>query len=115
MRISKLFAATFAPLAMVAGVVTTQPAQGQTTLRVLYTFRGAPDAANSNSGLIRDGLGNFYGTTYLGGIGTDCTPLGCGTVYKIDLTGKETVLHSFTGGSDGLNHRSSQRSAATRS
>jgi hypothetical protein len=26
---------------------------------------------------------------------------GCGTVFKVDTTGKETVLYSFTGGTDG--------------
>jgi uncharacterized repeat protein (TIGR03803 family) len=31
-------------------------------------------------------------------------PIGCGTVFKIDTTGKETVLYSFTGGTtDGAN------------
>ena len=29
-----------------------------------------------------------------------CGP-GCGVVFKLDTTGKETVLHSFTGGADG--------------
>jgi uncharacterized repeat protein (TIGR03803 family) len=28
---------------------------------------------------------------------------GCGTVFKITQSGKETVLYNFTGGSDGLN------------
>ena len=26
---------------------------------------------------------------------------GCGVVFKVDPTGKETVLHTFTGGADG--------------
>ena len=28
-------------------------------------------------------------------------PTGCGVVFKLDTTGKETVLYSFTGGADG--------------
>ena len=34
-------------------------------------------------------------TTYLGGASD------FGTVFKLDTTGTETVLHSFTGGADG--------------
>lgn len=40
--------------------------------------------------------GNLYGTTYGGG---KC----CGVVFKLDTTGKETVLHIFSGGPDGSN------------
>jgi len=28
--------------------------------------------------------------------------VGCGVVFKLDKAGKETILHSFTGGTDGL-------------
>jgi uncharacterized repeat protein (TIGR03803 family) len=38
-----------------------------------------------------DGAGNFYGTTLNGGEGF-------GTVYEIDATGHESVLHAFAGG-----------------
>ncbi len=53
--------------------------------------------------LVTDGAGNFYGVA--GGGSTACTD-GCGLVFKISPFGdlwKETVLHSFTGGSDGYN------------
>ena len=63
---------------------------------VLYTFMG-PDGSHPNAGLVRDKLGNLYGTTTNGGTAS----CGCGTVFKIDTTGKETVLYSFTGGADG--------------
>jgi uncharacterized repeat protein (TIGR03803 family) len=36
----------------------------------------------------------LYGTTFIGG-------RGFGTVFKVDPTGKETVLHRFAGGADG--------------
>jgi uncharacterized repeat protein (TIGR03803 family) len=64
---------------------------------VVYDFKGTPDAAYPGAGLSRDAAGNFYGTTFLGGTSN------MGTVYKLDKTGKETVLHSFTGGHDGGN------------
>jgi uncharacterized repeat protein (TIGR03803 family) len=65
------------------------------TLKTLYAFKGSPDGSGPNTGPIQDKLGNFYSTTYAGGIKQ------WGTVYKIDPKGKETVLHSFVGGKDG--------------
>jgi uncharacterized repeat protein (TIGR03803 family) len=66
---------------------------------VLHSFTGSPDGASPIAGMIRDAAGNLYGTTSAGGI--DCGSLGCGTVFKLDAAGKETLLHSFTGGADG--------------
>jgi uncharacterized repeat protein (TIGR03803 family) len=64
---------------------------------ILYSFAGQPDAQNPEAGLIRDDAGNFYGTTADGGV------YNYGSVYKLDASGHETVLHSFAGGleSDG--------------
>jgi uncharacterized repeat protein (TIGR03803 family) len=67
---------------------------------ILHSFTGPPDGSWPYAGLIRDGKGNLYGTTYLGGTGS-CFGSGCGTVYKIDPTGKETVLFRFDDGADG--------------
>ena len=70
------------------------------TYSVLYTFTG-PDGASPTAGLALDAQGNLYGTTFYGG-NTSCdAPYGCGTVFKLDTTGKETVLHSFTQTPDG--------------
>jgi len=71
-------------------------------LTVLYGFSNSPDGSGPIAGLIRDVSGNLYGTTYYGGIDT-CSPLGCGTVFKVDANGNETVLYRFTGGLDGSN------------
>jgi uncharacterized repeat protein (TIGR03803 family) len=62
---------------------------------MLYKFKAPPDGDTPESLLIRGGSGNVYGTTVLGG--TD----GDGTIFKVNKNGKETVLHNFTGGSDG--------------
>lgn len=67
---------------------------------VIYHFTGGTDGAFPSSGVVRDSAGNLYGTTYGGGSSTACTG-GCGVVFKLDTTGAETVLHNFTGGSDG--------------
>jgi uncharacterized repeat protein (TIGR03803 family) len=68
---------------------------------VLYSFTGGADGAIPLAGLIRDAAGNLYGTTEVGGDLTCNSGIGCGTVFKLHTTGKETVLHSFTGNPDG--------------
>jgi uncharacterized repeat protein (TIGR03803 family) len=69
---------------------------------VLHSFTGGTDGGNPYAGLVRDALsGNLYGTTFGGGDLTCNPPTGCGTVFKVDATGNETVLYSFTGGTDG--------------
>lgn len=65
------------------------------TETVLHSFSGPPDGWTPQSGLVRDGKGNLYGQTYLGG------PGGRGIVFEVTPAGKETVLHGFTGGADG--------------
>ena len=62
----------------------------------MFSFAGA-DGANPWAGLVTDGAGNFYGTTYNGGTSNE------GTVYKITAAGIHSVLHSFAGGSAGAN------------
>ncbi len=71
------------------------------TEKVLYYFGPAPDGMWPGWGLVRYG-GNYYGVTIGGGANT-CYNGGCGTVFKVTPSGKETVLYNFTGGSDGLN------------
>ena len=76
-----------------AGVVYKLDNTGHET--VLYNFTGGADGSYPQAGVIRDAAGNLYGTTYNGGT------TGYGVVYKLDTTGHETVLYSFTGGADG--------------
>ena len=82
-------------------VFKVDPAGNET---VLYSFAGAPDGATPLASLVRDAEGNLYGTTFSGG-NSGCGPWQrCGTVFKVDTTGSETVLHRFTGlGGDGGN------------
>lgn len=62
---------------------------------VLHSFTSGADGSSPDAGLIRDSAGNLYGATTSGGA------FGNGTVFKLNTTGEETVLHSFTGGADG--------------
>ena len=57
------------------------------------------DGAYPHVGRIADRAGNLYGTTQSGG----ASKFGSGTVFKLSPSGTETVLYSFTGGSDGAN------------
>jgi uncharacterized repeat protein (TIGR03803 family) len=72
---------------------------------VLHRFKGFPsDGASPNGSLTFDGAGNLYGTTAAGGQYEDChstSLIGCGIVYKLTPSGKESVLYNFTGGADG--------------
>ena len=75
--------------------IGTPAAQAQ-TYSVLHSFEGPPtDGSVPVAGLIRDSAGNLYGTTASGGASN------AGVVFKVDTTGAETVLYSFTGGADG--------------
>jgi uncharacterized repeat protein (TIGR03803 family) len=84
-------------------------ASGTWRTRVLHSFTGAnSDGEYPNSVLTMDAAGNLYGTTEAGGAKLqNCqvmTDKGCGTVFELSLSGttwKETVLHSFSGGTDG--------------
>lgn len=69
---------------------------------VLYNFTGGADGGEPYKGVTLDAQGNLYGTAVTGGSGS-CDG-GCGVVFKLTNSGgtwTESVLHSFTGGSDG--------------
>jgi len=98
-NIRKARAASLSAAVLLAAVAAPL-AQAQ-TLTVLHAFSDTPDGGNPNP-LIRDAQGNLYGTTAWGGAvcGGGYT---CGTVFKLDSSGNETVLYRFTGGLDGAN------------
>jgi uncharacterized repeat protein (TIGR03803 family) len=69
---------------------------GPWTEEVLYRFTDLSDGGFPSAGLVTDKSGNLYGTTSAGG------PSGDGVVFEISFgTWAETVLYSFTFGSDG--------------
>jgi uncharacterized repeat protein (TIGR03803 family) len=91
----------------VLAILAVLPAQGQAQTykeKVLFSFTQSSQGLGPRGGLVRDADGNLYGTTFTGGVySANCLVTNgyCGTVYKVDKTGKETVLHAFTGGGDG--------------
>lgn len=79
-----------------AGVIYKMSGSGFFNESVLYAFKGGSSDGQSPSVLIQASDGNLYGITQQGGASHN------GMVFKLTLSGAETVLHSFAGGtSDG--------------
>jgi uncharacterized repeat protein (TIGR03803 family) len=77
-------------------LLAAQPASAQ--FSVGYSFGDSSSDASTpaaNAHVVQDSAGNFYGLAELGGAHSK------GAIYKIDPSGTETVLYSFTGGADG--------------
>jgi uncharacterized repeat protein (TIGR03803 family) len=82
------------------GTLFKLDANGEFT--VLHTFTDGADGSNPAT-LVRDAVGNLYGTARGGG-DPDCTVggfPGCGVVFKLAASGEFSVLHTFAGGPDG--------------
>jgi uncharacterized repeat protein (TIGR03803 family) len=71
--------------------------------QVLHSFGNGTDGQFPYAGLIMDGAGNLYGTTFQGGIYN--APYGCGTVFELSPNGggswTEKLLRSFNCDADG--------------
>lgn len=76
-----------------AGTVWKVSPSGDET--VLHSFENVPDGALPLGGVVRDGSGNLYGVTNGGGVNNQ------GMVFKVDISGQETVLHNFSAKTDG--------------
>jgi uncharacterized repeat protein (TIGR03803 family) len=71
---------------------------GTWTQSVIHAFTGGNDGSGPGSGLTFDKHGNLYGTTPTGGV------KGQGVIYQLKPEASAwtlSVLHTFTGGSDG--------------
>jgi uncharacterized repeat protein (TIGR03803 family) len=60
------------------------------TIEILHSFTGGDDSQYPAGGLILGCMGNLYGTTQ----GRGSSP-SAGSVFKINLTGEKTTLHTF--------------------
>ena len=85
----------------VCGVVFKIDTRGNET--VLHAFSGRKDGRMPRPQVIVDTSGNVYGVALEGGnfSGVCSRYSGCGVVYKVDQTGKQTTLHAFNG-ADGI-------------
>jgi uncharacterized repeat protein (TIGR03803 family) len=75
------------------GVVFRLAPDGTET--VLHAFGKGHDGADPQAGLVADAAGNLFGTTAGGG------PSYNGTVFRLTASGREGILHDFSGGADG--------------
>jgi len=97
---SYLRATAALPIAMAAlAAGHVSPALAAAPYTVLYTFQGTTDGDTPNGNLVADSAGNLYGTAYGGG--KHCNGYGCGVVFEITPRGREKVLYTFAGRSDG--------------
>lgn len=94
-RHGNIYGTTYAGGADSMGVVYKLSAKGKQT--VLHSFAGGANdgAFPTNAGLAMDASGNLYGMTQFGGTSD------WGTLYKVARDGTFTLLHSFTGNTDG--------------
>ncbi len=94
--------ATFISMILFMPVFCGFSAQAQ-TFTTLYTFTGVPDGSYPTGTLVRDNSGNLYGTTQGGGNSSCFNEFiyGCGTIFRVSSSGKETILHTFTNTPDG--------------
>jgi len=91
-------------LGLSPGSVYGITAAGLNPLHTFCTQTGCPDGLKPLGPLIQAFNGDLYGTTEFGGSGTIgfsayCTPeyvgAGCGTLFKVTLTGEFTKLYTF--------------------
>ena len=97
-----VFVVALTALAALAGAQDILPSRDSSpasAYTVLYSFcptgLPCPDGESPYGGLVRDNSGNLDGTTSSGGL------YDSGSVFKVDPSGHETVLYSFSGGNDG--------------
>jgi uncharacterized repeat protein (TIGR03803 family) len=68
---------------------------------VMYSFLNNGTDGNHPFADLTAVNGDLYGTASAGGISSQMCPPGCGSVFKISASGKETVLHLFADSPDG--------------
>ena len=68
------------------------------TLSTLYVFcsqSNCTDGFRPTAALVQGRDGNLYGSTFQGGSANQCESFGCGTIFKITLSGNLTTLYTF--------------------
>jgi uncharacterized repeat protein (TIGR03803 family) len=77
---------------LLALVLIAVPSANAQTFTVLHEFTGAGDGSEPTAGVFVDATGNVYGVTNRGG------SFNYGTLFRLDTTNKESLLHNFLGG-----------------
>jgi uncharacterized repeat protein (TIGR03803 family) len=98
--------AVAAAILVAFGVCSGAEAPTYATLYQFTGYLGGPDGSFPIAPLVIGPGGVLYGTTRYGGIVNATCPQGCGTVFSLTpppsagMPWAETILHSFTAGSD---------------
>ncbi|MGB8910381.1 MAG: choice-of-anchor tandem repeat GloVer-containing protein [Candidatus Cybelea sp.] len=82
------------------GTVFSITPQGK--YHLIYSFRGGPDDPSSPIGSLAEMGGTLYGASIFGGSCKMYDGGGCGTIFSVNPSGKERVVYTFKGGSDGV-------------
>jgi len=95
----RILVLVFPVLLLTATIAVAQEksSAGSIVFATLHSFcvqTGCPDGADVQAGLVQTINGDFYGTTFSGG-DTNCSPGGCGTIFKITPSGALTTVYSF--------------------
>ena len=100
MRVNRPSIRLMATLAIFTAILFVTSTWAAAEEKVLHSFSGGADGTYPYGGLIFDAAGNLYGTTTSGGTSNT------GTVFELTPaaggTWTEKVLHSFSGGTDGI-------------
>jgi uncharacterized repeat protein (TIGR03803 family) len=83
--------------ASLPGAVLANARKATPKFKSLYSFKGGTTDGSSPRGGLTDLNGVLYGTTNQGGTGGCKFVVGCGTVFSITQSGRETMLYSFQG------------------
>ena len=95
---SVLITNSFGSVTSAAAVLNvTAVSKAGVRLETLYLFNTNAFGVNPRAGLLLANDGNFYGTASRGRIGSS----GAGTVFRFTTNGVISLVHYFTGGSDG--------------
>ncbi len=84
------------------GTLLTNPPPTAANFTVLHTFSGGADGGTPDARLTQGPDGNFYGSTFNGGIVTSGCPNGCGTLFRIGPSVSFSSFYQFSG-LDGAN------------
>jgi uncharacterized repeat protein (TIGR03803 family) len=88
------------------------PPDDDATYSELYGFGAKADDGEAPASHLTARGSGLYGTTQYGGLSDSHCPSGCGTIYSLDMAGKERVTYRFTGGRGGAAPSSGLTSAA---
>jgi len=78
-------------------VFEISPAGELTTLYSFCSLTNCADGETPYAGLVQSTSGNFYGTTFEGGVSANCSKEypGCGTIFEITPQGSLTTAYTF--------------------